>query len=316
MNTRVLGRTGLVVSAIGFGAWAVGGNDHGNSYGTTDDETSRRAIRKAVGLGCTFFDTADVYGHGHSEELLGEVLSECSEQTCVATKGGANFSGWGRGQGLDFRPEYIRFACTESLRRLRRDCIDLYQLHNPSLDEIAAGSIFDMLDDLRSEGKIRFYGLSIHRPEEGLAAIEDGRPQTLQVVYNLADQRPARRLFPAAKAAGAGIIAREPLWNGFLAGKMRAGRVFEAGDIRANWPNEHLTARAQLAETLRFLERDGARTLAQAALRFVLANDAVSVVIPGAKTPEQVVENLGALEAPPLNAAEMRQIYETLFLGD
>ncbi|HYU20487.1 MAG TPA: aldo/keto reductase [Chloroflexota bacterium] len=215
MNTRVLGRTGLVVSAIGFGAWAVGGNDHGNSYGTTDDETSRRAIRKAVGLGCTFFDTADVYGHGHSEELLGEVLSECSEQTCVATKGGANFSGWGRGQGLDFRPEYIRFACTESLRRLRRDCIDLYQLHNPSLDEIAAGSIFDMLDDLRSEGKIRFYGLSIHRSEEGLAAIEDGRPQTLQVVYNLADQRPARRLFPAAKAAGAGIIARESLWNGF-----------------------------------------------------------------------------------------------------
>lgn len=314
MNYRTLGRTGLKVSTVGFGAWAIGGNRFGNSYGPTDDETSRRAIAKALDLGCTFFDTADVYGHGHSETLLGEVIGN-SPEVIIATKvGGAymyNDPRWGH---INFSPQYIRFACQQSLQRLRRDYIDLYQLHNPDIGLIGDGHVFEALDQLRSEGLIRFYGVSIFTPEEGMACIRNGKPDTLQVVYNLFFQVPAQELFPLAREHNIGIIAREPLANGFLSGKYDEAANFPPGDIRSRWPREHLLAYVQAARALRFLQTK-ARTLAQAAIRFALDNPAVSVVIPGCKNEAQVAENLAAADQAPLSHEESQRIQEVLFGG-
>src|SRR5213076_1251300 len=205
VRRRVLGRTGLAVSPVGFGAWAIGGNRFGNSYGPTDDAESLRAVRRAYDLGCNFFDTADVYGHGHSEQLLGEALAGIRQRVLVATKVGGNF--YNRGvnplllgriaeavgrpgrrlaAGLplpvthdaDFSPEYVRFAVEQSLRRLATDYIDLLQLHNPALSLIADPDTYLVLEDLKREGKIRFYGVSVHPPEEGPPTLEVTRPDT------------------------------------------------------------------------------------------------------------------------------------------
>ncbi|MBI4234060.1 MAG: aldo/keto reductase [Chloroflexi bacterium] len=309
MNYRLLGRTGLKVSEVGFGAWAIGGNAHGNSYGPTDDATSERALLRALELGCTFFDTADVYGYGHSEELLGRVLGN-RQDVVVATKVGGNFS---RGYTvMDFSPQHIRNACEQSLKRLCRDVIDLYQLHNPPYDLVRSGHTFAVLEELKREGKIRFYGVSIHTPEEGIAALRTGKPDTFQVVYNVLRQEAAWELFPLAQERNVGIIAREPLHNGFLTGKDQQDAAYVPGDIRHSWPRVYVRQLVQIAVSLRFLALPGQRSLAQAAIRFALDNPAVSVVIPGAKTPEQAQENLGASDIPPLSPRELAQLQAVL----
>lgn len=333
MQPRTLGRTGLQVSEIGFGAWAIGGDRLGNSYGPTDDAVSGAAIHAALEAGYTFFDTADVYGHGHSETLLGEVIAErrVRSQVILATKGGGNFYNWRAdprvaaqfeqytGHRLaefsarsvlpivhraDFDADYIRFALEQSLRRLRTEWIDLYQLHNPSEQQIRDGTIFDVLDELKEEGKIRFYGVSIHQPAEGIAAIVEGRSDTIQVTYNLLSQQAAHDLFPAAEAANVAIIAREPLANGILTGKYDVWDEFPTGDIRSRWPARYRMARVEAAAYLQDALAHPGRTLAQAALRFALDNPAVSVVLAGAKTPAQVQENLAASDLPSLTVAE------------
>lgn len=304
MEERRLGRNGPRVSAIGFGAWAIGGNAHGNSYGSTDDEASVRAIRKAVDLGCTFFDTADVYGWGHSEELLGRALEGRRDEVVIATKVGGDF--YHGGVRLNFDPDYVRFALGKSLERLRTDSIDLYQLHNPPYPAVGDAALYGVLRELHREGRIRHFGVSIHDPSEGLAAKDAAPVQTLQVVYNLAQREPEEELLPAAERDGVGIIAREPLWNGFLSGKFDGTESFDAGDIRSRWPEPYRRRRAELARSLSFLRREG-RTLAQAAIAFPLRHPAVSVVIPGCKTEQQVEENLSALSVP-LTDDEVRKI--------
>ena len=294
MKQRALGNTGLMISEIGMGCWAIGGNRHGNSYGTTDDTRSIAAIHKALELGCTFFDTADVYGHGHSEEILGRALKGKGDRAIVATKVGGDF--YGPMPQLNFSEKYIRFACEESLKRLQRETIDLYQLHNPSLRMIQDGGLFEPLETLKQEGKIRFYGISIHDPLEGLAAMDSGNVAAIQVVYNLFRREAADQLFPEAQKRGIAIIAREPLFNGFLAGTHSADSAFESGDIRQPWPRAW---KEQIVSAVELIRRDLSAkaeivTPAQAALRFVLEHEAVSVTIPGAKTPEQIEENLKA----------------------
>ncbi|HYK82833.1 MAG TPA: aldo/keto reductase [Gemmatimonadales bacterium] len=319
MRTRALGRTGLQVHPIGFGGWAIGGNRFGNSYGSTNDAESHRAVRRARELGCTFFDTADVYGHGHSEEVLGEALAGIRPHVILATKVGGNFYNRdvnpllvGRiadalGRPLDevprdaalpvthdanFTPSYVRFAVEQSLRRLRTDYIDLLQLHNPALGLIAAPDTYAVLEDLKAEGKIRFYGVSVHPPEEGLAAINVTRPDTVQIVYNLVRREAEVAFLPAAHAAGVAVIAREPLANGLLAAKHRADSVWEQGDIRARMPRPYVDRLVALSEQVKALAEQTGHTAAQLALKFVLDNDAVSVVIVGMKTVAQVDENL------------------------
>ena len=308
MKYRKLGKTGLEVSEIGFGAWAIGGNKHGNSYGPTNDKESLKAIQKALELGCNFFDTADVYGHGHSEKLIGEALEGRREDIIIATKVGGDF--YNVGAGANFTREYITFAIEKSLKRLRTDYIDIYQLHNPNRQLISNGDMFETLKELKKEGKIRFYGISIFDPAEGLEAIKAGNVDTIQVIYNIFDQSPVSRLFPAAKNKDVGIITREPLANSFLTGKHDFKSKFPSGDIRSSFPEGYKKGMIKAVEKLNFLIENKEVTLAQAALKFVLASDAVSTVIPGIKTEYQAKENLKAGDGEGLTHEELSQIKE------
>lgn len=305
MRYRELGKTGFQVSEIGFGAWAVGGNAHGNSYGPTDDRTSLAAIQRAFELGCNFFDTADVYGHGHSEEVLGQALKEHRDKVIIATKVGGDF--YHGPPRMNFNPDYIEFALEKSCERLQTDYVDLYQLHNPPVQMIRNETLFGTLEKLKEKGKIRHYGISIHNPQEGILAMKTGNPEAIQVMFNILRQEAKLPLFQAAVESGVGIIAREPLANGFLTGKHNADETFPEGDIRHHFPRDYIFNLVLATEQLKFLGGRN-RTLAQAALRFVLDQKEVSTVIPGAKTPQQVEENLSVSDLPPLTGEELLRI--------
>jgi aryl-alcohol dehydrogenase-like predicted oxidoreductase len=305
MKYRTLGKTGLKVSEVGFGAWAIGGNNHGNSYGPTDDNVSVAAVERAFELGCNFYDTADVYGHGHSEEILGQALKAHRNDVFIATKVGGDF--YHEPPRMNFNPEYLEFAAAKSCERLQTDYIDLYQLHNPPMEHLKNGKIFAGLEKLKDSGRIRHYGVSIHDPEEGILSMKFGQPATIQVVFNLLRQEAKNRLFQAARAQNVGIIAREPLSNGFLTGKFTLDSAFPPGDIRRNFPRNYQAGLVRAAQQLRLLESK-TRTLAQASIRFALDHKDLSTVIPGAKTPQQAEENMRASELPSLTGEELLRI--------
>ena len=304
-----LGLTGLMVSELGFGTQAIGGNEHGNSYGSTSDSESIKAVHIALDRGCNFFDTADVYGYGHSEMILSKALKLAGKlhDVVIATKGGCNFHH--QPVALDFSPEYIVEAVEASLRRLDREYIDLYQLHNPPLS-VFESDLFPALNRLKAQGKIRHVGISIHSVEEGLACIASGKVETLQIVYNLLSQvdpdSSAEALLPHVRASRIGLIAREPLANSFLAGTQRADTVYEPGDMRGEWSLEGRRARIALCETFRPLARTGF-SLAQIALRFVLDEPDVSTTIVGVKTPAEAEEDFSAPDLP-----SFAELYERL----
>lgn len=314
MRYRAFGRTGLRVSEAGFGAWAIGGN----MWGPTDDEESVRALRRAFDLGVNFYDTADVYGLGHSERLIARALKDVRDEVIIATKVGNNFYAGGTpgAWGKDFSADYMRFALGKSLERLETSYVDLYQLHNPPMDVIRRGEVFEALEALKREGGIRFYGVSIGVSEEGLLAMEKAGIASIQVVYNILSQEPAEKLFPAASERGVAIVARVPLASGLLTGKFTPGTTFPEGDWRRGWPRDRFLEDLRRAEKLRFLVKGEARTMAQAALKFVLSNQDVSVTIPGAKTVQQVEENVAASDGSYLSKEDLeriRDLYEHNF---
>lgn len=291
------------MSEIGFGCWAIGGNAHGNSYGATDDKVSLEAIARAIDLGCNFFDTADVYGWGHSEELLGKAIKGKRDHLIIATKVGGDFY---QGHGFQtFTSDYIHFALEKTLQRLKTDYVDVYQLHNPPMKLIKRGETYEALKQLKRDGKIRAWGVSVFDPQEGLAALEAGQPDSIQVVYNVFSPKPADELFPRASKKGCAIIAREPLANGFLVGKFGPDAEFETGDIRHSWPREYIRARVYAAKKLDSLLNSDMAQLAVLALKYVLMNQYVSVVIPGMKTAQQALENLAASDCRNLNDTEL-----------
>ena len=310
MRMRRLGRTGLQVSEIGFGGWAIGGNGWGNSYGETDDAVSKTAIRRALELGVTLFDTADVYGQGHSEALLGEVLTEWEgPPPVVVTKGGINFYRQDGTLEPDWTPLALAHAVQQSLIRLRREALDVFLLMNPPVKDLERFRVWETLDALRRAGKIKFYGVSVAEPEDGIWLLRNSLPiDVLEVGYSLFYQGATTELLPLARKRKVGVLAREPLANGFLAAKYSPDALFPEGDIRVSLPSEYVTAMAQTAAQLDFLRRDGVRTAAQAALRFVLDDPAVSSVVVGAKTVEQVEENVGAADTPPIDEAERARV--------
>jgi aryl-alcohol dehydrogenase-like predicted oxidoreductase len=305
MKYRNLGGSGLRISEIGFGAWAIGGNAHGNSYGPTDDMTSIDAVQKALELGCNFFDTADVYGHGHSEEILVQALKGQRESVIIATKVGGDF--YHDPPRMNFHPDYLESALAKSCERLGTDYVDLYQLHNPPIQLVKNRRVFESLEKLKESGKIRHYGISIHNPQEGVVAMREGKPAAIQVVYNILRQEAKNELFKIAQDNHVGIIAREPLANGFLSGKFKADSTFPPGDIRHNFPQDYVRSLAYASEQLRFLESK-TRTLAQASLRFVLDHKEVSTTIPGAKTLQQTEENMRAADISSLTGEELLRI--------
>jgi aryl-alcohol dehydrogenase-like predicted oxidoreductase len=307
---RRLGKTNLQVSELGFGAWAIGGNKHGHSYGPTEQGESLKAIRRAFELGCTFFDTADIYGHGLSEKLLHQALGANRQACVIATKVGNDF--YHGPFRKNFDSDYIRFALEKSLERLQTDYIDLYQFHNPPLMMLERGEHYEILDALKAEGKIRYYGVSVHDAYEGMMAIDTGKPDVIQVVYNLLRQDAREELLPFAAERDVGVIVREPLASSMLTGKYRPDSTFAEGDVRAEWPQEYLAFQAQLVDKLRFLATEGRRTLPQAALRFVLDEPSVSVAIPGAKTAAQVDENMAASALDALSETERAAVQDVV----
>lgn len=310
MQTRRLGKTGLHVSEIGFGGWAIGGNAFGNSYGDTEDDVSKAAIRRALELGVTLFDTADVYGQGHSEALLGEVLTAWEGQPpVVVTKGGVNFYRRDGTLEPDWTPYALAHAVQQSLLRLRRETLDVFLLMNPPVEDLDRFRVWETLDALKRAGKIKFVGASVGEPEDGVWLLKNNLPvDVLEVSYSLFYQGATTELLPLARKRKVGLLAREPLANGFLTGKYGPDAAFGAGDIRAALPDEYVAAMSDTAANLGFLWRDGARTMTQAALRFVLDDPAVSSVVVGMKTPTQVEENVGAAAVPPIDAAERERI--------
>lgn len=300
MHYRKLGNTGITVSEIGFGGWAIGGlADAAGTplgWGRTSDDESLAAIRRARELGVTFFDTADSYGFGRSESLLGIVLSRHRNDVVIATKVGVARDVNGK-LSKDFSLKHISHAVDGSLKRLRTDYIDLYQLHNPTLDELRSDDIHEAMDRMQEAGKIRFWGVSVTTPEEGIEIVNRGWGYALQVLYNILNQAPAQELFPLAKEKGYGIIARVPLASGLLTGKYRPDTVFAKDDVRQNFltPKRLEEALARVDEAKSIIGGT-ARSLAEAALRFTLADEHISTVIPGAKNVRQIEMNIAADE--------------------
>lgn len=291
MQYRTLGRTGLRVSAIGLGTMV-----HAGHFGPMKDSESLSAIDAAIEVGVNFIDTSDAYGAGYSETLLGKALKGRRDKVILATKGGNVMVGPNRGKRI-FSPDYIDGVLHESLKRLQTDWIDLYQLHNPDVEVIERGEVWEVLEKRKQEGKIRFYGVSINTMEEGIAAAKSSRSDTIQVEYNLLMQEPADKIFPLAQAANVGVIARVPLRRGLLSGKMTLAdrERFQGDDVRArSFAGDLLEKELAKVESLRFLVRDPVKSLAQAAIAFCLAHPAVSVTIPGARDDRQLRENAAA----------------------
>jgi len=298
MQQRPLGNTGIRVSEIGFGGWAIGGPSEASGtplgWGRTNDDESLAAIRRARDLGVTFFDTADSYGFGRSESLLGIVLARRRSDVVIATKVGVMRNSDGTLK-KDFSRQHIFHAVDGSLKRLRTDFIDIYQAHNPTLEQLRLEEIQEAMARLQEIGKIRYWGVSISSVEEGLEIISRGWGNTLQVLYNALNQQPATELFPAAKQQGYGIIARVPLASGLLTGKFRQDSVFNSDDVRQNFLTPKRLEEAILrVDEVRAIVGGSARSLAEAALQFVLADDAVSTTIPGGRNSRQVEMNVAA----------------------
>ncbi|HFE52202.1 MAG TPA: aldo/keto reductase [Bacteroidetes bacterium] len=320
MEYRILGRTALRVSEVGFGAWAIGGGYHiagfGIGYAGVDDENSRAALRRALELGVNFIDTADAYGAGHSEELIGEVMSEAGwDGVYVSTKVG-NQRRDPEPSVKNFSPEYVRQACEASLRRLRKDVIDVYLLHGPTPEALKDDALFDLLERLKEEGKIRYYGASINKMEDGIALIQQNRADVLQVLYNILDRQAEAELFPLAQKENIGIINRVPLSSGLLTGKFSKETTFPPEDHRSNWlKGEKLARGVELVEKLKPIAQELGMTLAELSLRFCLAHPAVHTIIPGAKNSAQVETNCAAGDGKALPPEVVERI-KTLVPGD
>ena len=293
MEYRILGKTGLKVSAIGFGAWAIGGN----MWGPQDDNDSIAAINKAIDLGVNFIDTALAYGNGHSEQVIGKVLKTRKEKIYIATKiPPLTWPPPPDSHSKDAFPrEKIIESIETSLRNLDVDCIDLIQLHSWRENWTNDTEWYETLCKFKEQGKIKHIGVSVHdnMEDEVLGLIETGRVDTIQVVYNICAQTPKQNLFPKVQKYNIGIIARVPLAYGALTGKFTPNTTFANDDFRKN-----KYTGTNLKEILGKIERfktiigsDDKRTLIAYALHFAFSNPAVSTTIPGIRNAQQAEEN-------------------------
>jgi aryl-alcohol dehydrogenase-like predicted oxidoreductase len=309
MRTLTLGRTGRQVSEIGFGAWQIGAD-----WGDVEEDAALATLHAAADAGVTFFDTADVYGDGRSERLVGRLRRERPGIT-VATKMGRRLD-----QTVEnYSPAHFRAWNDRSRENLGMETLDLVQLHCPPTDLYYHPEVFEDLEAMVAEGRMAAYGVSVERVEEALKAIEYPNVATVQIIFNPFRQRPAGVFFREAAARGVGIIVRVPLASGLLTGKYtrettfgaddhrnynRAGEAFDVGETFAGVPYE---VGLDAVEELRPLVPEGA-TLAQLALRWIVSHDAVSTVIPGARNPEQAQANAAAAHLAPLDQATMDKI--------
>jgi len=310
MRYREFGRTGMEVSAIGTGTWAISGV----RWGPTDDGESVRGIQRAVDLGVTLFDTVDVFGDGRSEELLGDALRGRRHGVRIITKGGINF--YRRPHEQDFTPSYLDRALGESLRRLRTDYIDVYMLHSPTADALAESDLYDFLERLQGQGRLLAYGASVATVEDATRAIATGRFSCLEVPYNILDQDMATEVLPQAQQAGMAVVARAPLALGMLTGKLTRDTQFHRQDVRSGWDRDEYLRRLEKVERLRWLVHDDVRSLTEAALAFTLSHPAITAAVPGFRTTDQIEEHVRAADLFPLpqeDLDELADMYEDDF---
>ncbi len=305
MKLRQMGKDGYRIGEVGLGCWQFGGD-----FGDMPEETALAIMATAVENGVNFFDTANVYGAGRSEALIGRFLKTCSSPVTVATK-------FGRGDDVypdKYSEDIMRRSVEASLKRLHVERLDLLQLHCIPPEVLRKGEVFDWLRKLRQDGLIKEFGASVESIAEGLLCMEQEELFSLQVIFNIFRQKIASELLPKAKARGIGIIVRLPLASGLLSGKFtkdttfvitdhrhynRDGRFFNVGETFAGLPFETGVALADMIKEV----RPGGMSMAQLALRWIIDHDAVSVVIPGASSPEQVRENAAVSEIPALPPA-------------
>lgn len=310
MKYTSLGKSGHLVSTVGFGAWAIGGMN----WGKTDDKVSMRALNKAIDEGVTFFDTADVYGFGHSEELLAKLIKERGKKNIViATKAGNDFyfasakndEGYGAIQQT-YTKDYIIYAVEKSLKRLNVEALDILQLHSPDLDKLEQDEPWLALEQLKKDGKIISAGFSIQSfKETEHAHILDAHHDlidSIQVRYNLLEREAEKVLFPKAMKYGIGVIVRIPLLFGFLTGKFSKNSSFSSDDHRSmNLSKEKIeNYLIQLEKMKPLFEAYPEQSMAQISLRFCTTHLACNTVIPGAKTEKQVIENSSSSDLGPI----------------
>ncbi|MBW4435718.1 MAG: aldo/keto reductase [Pleurocapsa minor GSE-CHR-MK-17-07R] len=311
MNYRDFGRTGWKVSDISFGAWAVG-----SAWGAVDDNESMAAMHAALDSGMNMFDTADVYGDGHSERLIARLRRERSEPFYVLTKAGRRLNPH---VSAGYNAENLTAFVERSLKNLETDCLDLVQLHCPPTEVYYRPEVFQALDDMMAAGKIRHYGVSVEKVEEALKAIEFPNVQSVQIIFNMFRLRPTEHFFAEAKRRGVAIIARVPLASGMLTGKMTAQSAFpqddhrnfnrygQSFDVGETFSGVDYDVALQAVEEIRALKPENA-SMAQFALRWILMFDAVTCAIPGAKTPAQAKDNAAASDLAALSPSHMAAI--------
>ena len=312
MEYRTLGRTGWNVSTISFGAWGIGGD----VWGKTDDAESMRALHAAVDHGVNFIDTADVYGDGHSERLVGQLLRERSEEIIVATKAGRRLPAQ---TAAGYSRDNLTAFVERSITNLGTEAIDLLQLHCPPSEVYELPEVFGILDDLVSAGKLRHYGVSVELVSDAIRALDYEHVQSVQIIFNMLRLKPADRFFALARERQVGILARVPLASGLLTGKLTAQSHFAATDHRSfningeafdqgeTFSGVPFDAGLAAVEELRALVPDDA-TMPQFALRWILMHPAVTCAIPGAKDVRQVEDNVRAAELPPISDATMARV--------
>jgi aryl-alcohol dehydrogenase-like predicted oxidoreductase len=314
MRKRRFGDTDLEASEVGFGTWALGSS----WWGDVSEAEGERLLLLGLELGITFFETGDAYGQGRNEELVGRVLAPHRDEVQLSTKFGYELRSGRQEHSEGERPQrwdgpFVRSALEASLRRLRTDRIDLYQLHNPRMDAIESDETFAALEDLKREGKLRHYGVALGPAigwrEEGLRAIETREIASVQTVYNLLEQEPGRDFLEAAGRHGVGVMARVPTSSGLLDGHLTPETSFGPGDHRRHRPREWLIDGLQKVERIRFLcEPQKGRTMAQAALRFILAQPSMAVVIPTITSEAELREYAGAALVPELTNEELERV--------
>lgn len=308
MHFRRLGRTNLDVSEIGFGAWGIGKA----WWGETDDRLSIQALLRSFELGVNFIDTAYAYGNGHSERVIAEAFQEYRDRVPVATKVPLKTPDWPPRPGTRakeaFPSAWIIEHTEKSLRNLRTDCLDLQQLHIWRDEWLEETEWQEAVEQLKRQGKLQFFGVSLmdHAPETGIDVTRSGIVDTIQVIYNIFDQSPAEELFPICQQADVGVLARVPLDEGGLSGKLHPEMELDPDTFQGYYfRGDRLKETCNRVERLKALLRDGVENVPKLALRFCLSHPAVSTVIPGMRRPQHVQENCSVSDAARLTSDEL-----------
>jgi len=313
MHYRQLGSTGLEVSEVGFGAWGIGKS----AWLGAEDNESVRALHKAIDLGLNFMDTALAYGEGHSEKLIGQVLRERDETVYVATKVPPSNLEWPARPGLRveeiFPGSYVKECTQTSLKNLGLETIDVQQFHVWQDEWVGEGDWLEAVDDLKKEGKIRFFGVSTndHEPQNVIRLIETGVVDTVEVIYNVFDQSPEDKLLPLCQERGVGVIVRVPFDEGGLTGTITPDTEFEEGDFR----NDYFRGerKREVYERVRRITRGlGVEEdeIPEIALRYILSHPAVSTVIPGMRSVRNVERNMAVADGKGLPTEQVQKLKE------